>query len=54
MATHDLGPGLRAADRVLVLLDGHLALDAPARDCDPARLEALFAAPATAPAPRTP
>ena len=54
MATHDLDQGLRVADRVLVLLDGRLALDAPARGFDPGRLEALLVAPATGPAPRTP
>ncbi len=54
VATHDLVQGLRAADRVLVLRDGRLALDAPARDCDPRHLEALLAAPAAAPATGAP
>jgi len=51
MATHDLGQGLRAADRVLVLRGGRLALDSPARGLDPARLEALLAGTETAAAP---
>ena len=54
MATHDLGQGLRAADHVLVLLDGRLALDVPARGADLAHLERLLLAPASAEAPRTP
>lgn len=54
VATHDLGQGLRTADRVLVLLQGRLALDAPARDLDPRRLEALLEATATDGASRTP
>jgi len=49
LATHDFGPGLRAADRVLVLVDGRLVLDRAARGLDPASLEALMTAtPATA------
>ena len=51
VATHDLAQGLRAAERVLVLKDGRLALDAPARGVDPGRLERLLATRAAAPAP---
>ncbi len=42
MATHDLAQGLRFAERVLLLKDGRLALDAPAREVDPARFERLL------------
>jgi len=45
LATHDLGPGLRAADRVLVLVDGRLVLDREARGLDPVSLEALMTMP---------
>jgi len=44
LATHDLGPGLRVADRVLVLVDGRLTLDRAASGLDPASLEALMTA----------
>ena len=54
MATHDPDQALRAADRVLVLRDGRLALDAPTRGLDPARLEALLRTSAAGPAPGTP
>ena len=50
MATHDPDQALRAADRVLVLRNGRLALDAPTHGLDTARLDALLrtsAAPAT-------
>jgi len=40
--THDPGLGLRAADRVLALRDGRLALDTPARGLDAARLEGML------------
>jgi len=35
MATHDLGQGLRAADRVILLKNGQVALDRRARALDP-------------------
>lgn len=57
MATHDLGPGMRAADRVLVLKEGRLAFDRPARAVDPKQIEALLedvSAAAPAPARGTP
>ena len=44
LATHDLGQGLRAADRVLVLADGRLLLDRAARGLDQGFLEALMTA----------
>jgi ABC-type multidrug transport system ATPase subunit len=51
VATHDLVQGLRSAERVLVLKDGRLALDAGTRDVDPGQLERLLA---TRVASRTP
>jgi heme exporter protein A len=39
MVTHDLEQGLAAADRVLLLVDGRLALDAQAKGLDRGRLE---------------
>jgi heme exporter protein A len=44
LATHDTGPGLRVADRVLALTDGRLVLDTQARGLDAARLDALLGA----------
>jgi heme exporter protein A len=52
-ATHDAGQGLRAADRVLALRDGRIALDTPARGLDTARLEAMLKIPAAGSATRT-
>ncbi|MEK7798283.1 MAG: heme ABC exporter ATP-binding protein CcmA [Acidobacteriota bacterium] len=42
MATHDLGHGLRAADRVILLRNGVVALDRPARALDPREIEGLL------------
>jgi len=41
MATHDLGAGLRLADRVVVLVSGRLVADRPAREIDAPSLGAL-------------
>ncbi len=53
LATHDLGQGLCAVDRILVLVDGRRVVDRAARGLDPASLEALMAA-ASASAGATP
>ena len=42
IATHDYGRSLDASDRVLVLRNGLVALDRPARAVDPKEIEALL------------
>ena len=45
MTTHDLGFGLRSADRVVVLAGGRIAIDEPASQVSSSQIESLMGAP---------
>ncbi|MGH9749086.1 MAG: ABC transporter ATP-binding protein [Candidatus Polarisedimenticolia bacterium] len=49
LATHDLGPVVRLADRVVILAAGRIAADRPAAGLDAAGLDALLAERSAAP-----
>lgn len=45
MTTHDLGLGIRATSRVLIMAGGRIALDRPSVDVTPGEVEAIMGAP---------
>ncbi|WP_267358717.1 MULTISPECIES: ATP-binding cassette domain-containing protein [unclassified Methylobacterium] len=44
LALHDVALALAHTDRIVVLEAGRIVLDAPVKDCDPARLKPFYAA----------
>jgi heme ABC exporter ATP-binding subunit CcmA len=45
MTTHDLGFGIRASTRVMIMAGGRIALDRPSDEVDPAEVESIMGAP---------